>query len=282
MPELPEVETVRLGLERRVLGRTICAVEVLGPYVIRGDPGRFCWGLTGRRVVRLQRKGKTLALELEISDSLPPAYLLVRLGMTGQLVVARRESPVSPHTHIRMLLDGGPDELRYRDPRRFGKLSFCTAQEAQQVLLSLGPDALEMTQAEFERALQGRRGAVKSWLMNQHVLAGLGNIYADESLFEARIHPETPAGNLRKPARRELYLAIHRVLRKAVALQGTTFRDYMDIEGNPGNFEPLLSAYRRTGQPCRRCGAPIRRVIVSGRSSHFCPRCQRRPRRQMK
>ncbi|MGH9344536.1 MAG: bifunctional DNA-formamidopyrimidine glycosylase/DNA-(apurinic or apyrimidinic site) lyase [Terriglobia bacterium] len=281
MPELPEVETVRLGLERRVLGRTISEVQIVSPRVVRGDPNRFRRGIKGRLVSSLRRKGKTLALELSFADSRAPDYLLIRLGMTGQLVVAQHDAPVLPHTHVRMALDGGADELRYRDPRRFGMLRYCTAREAEQVFGSLGPDALEMTAAEFERAICGRRGAVKSWLMNQRVLAGLGNIYADEALFEARIHPETPAGRILKPARMKLYAAIQAVLRHAVSLQGTSFRDYIDIEGRQGGFEPLLRAYRRTGQPCSRCGTPIRKVIVSGRSSHFCPRCQRPPGRRL-
>lgn len=276
MPELPEVETVRQGLERRVLGRTISDVRVVSPHVVRGDPGRFQRGIEGARVSSLRRKGKTLALELAFADSRAPEYLLIRLGMTGQLVVARHDATVLPHTHVRMALDAGDEELRYRDPRRFGMLRYCTAREAEKVFGSLGPDALEMTESEFESAISGRRGAVKSWLLNQHVLAGLGNIYADEALFEAQIHPETPAGRIPKPARLRLYNAIQGVLRHAVSLQGTSFRDYIDIEGRQGAFEPLLRAYHRTGEPCPRCGATIRKVTISGRSSHFCPRCQRR------
>lgn len=276
MPELPEVETVRRGLERRVLGRTITKVAIAGPHVVRGDVRRFARGIEGGRVSNLRRKGKTLALELIFADSRPSAYLLIRLGMTGQLVVAWRSDAVPPHTHVHMALDDGDEELRYRDPRRFGMLRFCTAAEAERAFGLLGPDALEMTEAEFERAIAGRRGAVKSWLMNQRVLAGLGNIYADEALFEARIHPETPAGNIRKAARQRLFSAIRSVLRHAVSLQGTSFRDYIDIEGRPGGFEPQLRAYQRTGAPCPRCGALIRRVVVSGRSSHYCPRCQRK------
>lgn len=276
MPELPEVETVRRGLERRVLGRTISKVEIAGPRVIRGDVSRFERGIAGARVSSLRRKGKTLALELSMAGSKPPEYLLIRLGMTGQLVVVQRAGALLPHTHIRMALDEGAEELRYRDPRRFGMLRLCTAKEAERIFSSLGPDALEMTESEFESAIGGRRGAVKSWLMNQRVIAGLGNIYADEALFESRIHPETPAGSIGKPARKRLFSAIQSVLRHAVSLQGTSFRDYIDIEGRQGAFEPQLRAYQRTGMPCPRCGALIRRVIVSGRSSHFCPRCQRK------
>lgn len=276
MPELPEVETVRRGLERRVVGRTITKVEIAGPHVIRGDIRRFARGIEGGRVSSSRRKGKTLALELVFADARPHSYLLIRLGMTGQLVVAGRGDALPPHTHIRMALDDGAEELRYRDPRRFGMLRFCTAAEAERIFGLLGPDALEMTNAEFERAIAGRRGVVKSWLMNQRVLAGLGNIYADESLFEARIHPQTPAGSIGKAARQRLFSAIQAVLQRAVSLQGTSFRDYIDIEGRPGGFEPQLRVYQRTGAPCPRCGTPIRRVVVAGRSSHYCPRCQRK------
>ncbi|MGH9407440.1 MAG: bifunctional DNA-formamidopyrimidine glycosylase/DNA-(apurinic or apyrimidinic site) lyase [Terriglobia bacterium] len=276
MPELPEVETVRRGLDRHLPGRILSAVEILCPAVIRGNPEDFRRGVEGQRVARLTRKGKALVIEFSPPDSSPPGCLVVRLGMTGQVLLSRRDSPLLPHTHVRVILDGGPDELRYRDARRFGSLRYCTKLEAERILNSLGPDALEATPREFERALEGRRGAIKSWLMNQRMLAGLGNIYADEALFAAHIHPETPAGAIGADARRRLYRAIRNVLRRAVERQGTSFRDYTDIEGNPGNFEPLLRAYGRTGQPCRRCATPIRRRIVSGRSSHFCPRCQRR------
>jgi len=279
MPELPEVETVRRGLERRVLGRTISAVQVLSPWVIRSDPRSFAREIGGCRVEGLRRKGKTLALELESGNSAPCRYLIVRLGMTGQLTLTPSESPLLPHTHVRLLLDDDGEELRYRDPRRFGMLRCSTPAEAEKIFRSLGPDALEISQKEFEQALRGRRGAIKGWLLDQSMLAGLGNIYADEALFEARIHPQTPAGKIPDNARILLHKAIRKVLQRAVNLQGTSFRDYIDIEGRPGNFEPRLRVYGREDKPCPRCSTPIRRVLVCGRSSHFCPRCQPRPRR---
>ncbi|MGH9437558.1 MAG: zinc finger domain-containing protein, partial [Terriglobia bacterium] len=181
---------------------------------------------------------------------------------------------IPPHTHVRMLLDEGKDELRYRDPRRFGMLRCCTLAERDKMMRQLGPDALRITLKQFREALRGRRGAIKAWLLNQRSVAGIGNIYADESLFASHIHPETPAGELSLSASRSLHRAVKEVLRKAVALQGTSFRDYIDIDGNPGNFEPRLSVYGKTGQPCPRCGKPIVRVIICGRSSHLCPGCQ--------
>jgi len=206
-----------------------------------------------------------------------PRYLLVRLGMTGQFTVAPQGAPLEPHTHVRILFEGGAEEIRYRDARRFGRLRCCTREQLDQVFASLGPDAPEITLEQFFRAMQGRRGAVKAWLLNQKMLAGLGNIYADEALFEAGIHPLAQPGRIAEAAARRLHRAVRSVLSRAVALQGTTLRDYIDIEGRPGNFQPRLKVYQRTGEPCRRCGHDIRRVVVGGRSSHFCPRCQPRP-----
>ncbi len=278
MPELPEVETVRRGLERRVTGRRIGPIEVLNPLVIRGEPDAFRDFLEGRRIGSVRRKGKTLAISLASNGS-EAGHLMVRLGMTGQLVVSARHAPILPHTHVRISLGEDGEELRFRDPRRFGMLRCCTACETQRVFGALGPDALEITSRQFQHTLRGRSGAIKGWLLNQRMLSGLGNIYADEALFAARIHPKTPAGALSGTAAQALLLVVRRVLRRAVKLQGTSFRDYVDIEGHPGQFEPRLQAYARTGLPCPRCGVTIRRVVVCGRSSHFCPACQRPGRR---
>lgn len=276
MPELPEVETVRQGLERRVLGRRISAIRVLRPGTVRGQPASW---MEGRRVAGFHRKGKTLIMELSGEGSRPRADLIVRLGMTGRLVLNPREAPLLPHTHACISLDDGREELRYCDPRRFGMLRLSTPQETEQMLHSLGPDALEVTESEFTGRMGKRHGAIKGWLLNQQVLSGLGNIYADEALFAARVHPQTPAGKVSKPARRALYRAVRNILRRAIALQGTTFRDYIDIEGRPGKFMSRLQVYGRAGQPCRRCNNTVQRIVICGRSSHFCPSCQHRPRK---
>jgi formamidopyrimidine-DNA glycosylase len=276
MPELPEVETVSQGLRKRALGRRILAVEVRHPGVIIGSPEQFAAELEGSTIVAVQRKGKALALELEAKNA-PPRYLLVRLGMTGQFTVTSREAPLEPHTHVLLAL-GDREELRFRDVRRFGRLRACTPGEVQAAFARLGPDAQQMTEKQFLAAMRARRGAIKSWLMNQQLLAGLGNIYADESLYVAGIHPLAQPGRVSPPKARRLFRAVRRVLDHAVKLQGTSFRDYVDIEGRPGNFEPRLRVYQRTGQPCRRCGHPIRRIVIAGRSSHFCSACQPRPR----
>ncbi len=278
MPELPEVETVLRGLAARALRRRITAVEIRHPAVIVGSVEDFTGTVRGALIRQLKRKGKALAMELAPQSVGPPRHLLLRLGMTGQFVVARRDAPLQPHTHVVLSLDDGAEELRYRDTRRFGRLRCCTADELEEIFGRLGPDAQRIDEAQFLGALKNRRGAIKSWLMNQQFLSGLGNIYADEALFLGRVHPLTQAGRLSPEAAHRLYRAVRKVLDHAVALQGTSFRDYIDIDGRPGNFLPRLRVYQRTGEPCRRCRRPIRRLIVAGRSTHFCPKCQPRPR----
>jgi len=278
MPELPEVETVAEGLRRRALGRSVVSVEIRHPAVIVGSVEEFASTLEGRTLSHVSRKGKALALELSAAGDTPPRFLLVRLGMTGQFTVAPAEAPLEPHTHVRITLDGGREELRFRDVRRFGRLRSCTREELEKVLGGLGPDAQLVTEAQFLAAMRGRHGAIKSWLMNQNLLAGLGNIYADESLFRAGIHPLAQPGRVSYAKAVRLYQSVRKVLDRAVRHGGTTFSDYLDAEGRPGEFLKMLRVYQRTGKPCRRCRTSIRRVVIAGRSSHFCPRCQPAPR----
>jgi len=278
MPELPEVETILRGLKARALGRRITAVEVGHPQAIAGAATDFVGDVQGRVIRSLKRKGKALAVELAGQDGRPPRYLLMRMGMTGQVTVGPCHQPLAPHTHVRLRLDDGQEEIRFRDPRRFGRIRCCTREQLDQILAKLGPDAQQITEEQFLGAMRGRQGAIKSWLTNQQMLAGLGNIYADEALYMARLHPLTPVGRVLRDAARRLYRAVRQVLARAVALQGTSFRDYIDIEGRPGSYQPRLRVYQRTGEPCRRCKTKIRRIVIAGRSSHFCPRCQPRPR----
>jgi formamidopyrimidine-DNA glycosylase len=278
MPELPEVETVAQGLRRRALGRRIVSVEIRHAAVIAGSTEDFVSTLEGRTLTKVSRTGKAIAVELMADNGLPPHFLLVRLGMTGQLTVVPHEAPIEPHTHVFMHLDDGREELRFRDARRFGRLRSLTLAELEKVMGTLGPDAQKVTEPQFLAAMKNRKGAIKSWLMNQNLVAGLGNIYADEALFEARIHPLTRPGRVSADKAHQLYKAVRKVLDRAVALGGTTFSDYMDIEGRPGAFLSKLKVYQHTGEPCRRCKQAIRRIVVGGRSSHFCPQCQPRPR----
>ncbi len=278
MPELPEVENVAQGLRRRALGRRIVSVEIRHTAVIAGSSEEFVSTLEGRKLSNVSRTGKAIAVELTSDNGLPPHFLLVRLGMTGQLTVTPHDAPIEPHTHVFMLLDDGREELRFRDARRFGRLRSLTLAELEKVMGALGPDAQKVTEAHFLAAMKCRKGAIKSWLMNQNLVAGLGNIYADEALFEARIHPLSQPGRVSNDKALLLYKAVRKVLDRAVALGGTTFSDYMDIEGRPGAFLNKLKVYQHTGEPCRRCKHAIRRIVVGGRSSHFCPHCQPKPR----
>src|SRR6266568_208106 len=281
MPELPEVETVTRGLREHALGKCFETVEVRHPAVIVGPPDAFAESLRGRRIESVERKGKVLFVALA-RDGESPRYLVVRLGMTGQLTLQAREAALEPHTHVRIALGGGQMELRFRDVRRFGSLRSLAREELDKFLARLGPDAERATVDEFLAAMRGRRGALKSWLMNQQALAGLGNIYADEALFEARLHPLAQPGRVSRAKALALHRAMRNVLARAVERQGTSFRDYLDIEGRPGKFRVRLTVYQRAGEPCRRCRTKIRRVVIAGRSSHFCPRCQPRPRRTAK
>jgi formamidopyrimidine-DNA glycosylase len=278
MPELPEVETVAQGLRRRALGRRIASVEVRHASIIAGSAEEFVSTLEGRTLTNVARTGKAIAVELAADDGSAPRFLLVRLGMTGQLTVAPHDAPVEPHTHVFITLDDGREELRFRDARRFGRLRSLTQAELEEVFGSLGPDAQRVTEPQFLAAMRGRKGAIKSWLMNQNLVAGLGNIYADEALFEARIHPLSQPGRVSADKARQLYKAVQKVLERAVRLGGTTFSDYLDIEGRPGAFLSKLRVYQHNGEPCRRCGHTIRRMVIGGRSSHFCAHCQPRPR----
>lgn len=291
MPELPEVETVRRGLESRVLGRRVVNVEVRHPQIILGSPESFAEQTRGV-IRRLERKGKAIAIELGAAtrgrttqsrsrrdggQDPPVGYILLRLGMTGQVTVVPRDYPLESHTHVRLELDNG-EEIRYRDIRRFGRLGFCTSDQIKSVFAAMGPDAPSMAAEEFVANLKDRRTPIKNWLLNQGRLAGVGNIYADESLFVARVHPLTEAGSLKRPVALKLHRAVVSVLRQAVAKQGTSMRDYIDIDGNPGRYASKLKVYQRAGESCARCGSTIQRIVLGGRSSHFCPNCQRRPR----
>jgi formamidopyrimidine-DNA glycosylase len=276
MPELPEVETVLRGLNQRVVGSCVEAVEILNPLVITGSPDRFPIEISGRTIAGIRRKGKTLAIELAGRNGDASQYLLVRLGMTGQVLVSAKERPLQPHTHVRLVLEGGTQDIRYRDVRRFGRLRSCTEEELHAIWNQLGPDAPDISETQFFESTRGRRGSIKAWLLNQRMLSGLGNIYADEALFRARIHPLAQPGRLTRQRVRRLHRAVKEVLKRAVELQGTSFRDYIDIEGRPGNFSSRLQVYQRTGEPCRCCGRAIRRLLIAGRSSHFCPHCQPR------
>jgi len=277
MPELPEVETVVRGLRAVLPGRRILSVR-LGKTDFIDDPAAIEQRLPGTRVRSVERNGKFLVIALEASDnSLPSLSLLVHLGMTGSLVTRPAEAPAPPHTHVFFGLDDGR-ELRYTDPRRFGRMQLL--ENGAQALAHLGHDPLEATEAEFAAAIGGRRARIKALLLDQHVLRGMGNIYTDESLWRAHIHPMRIGAGLTKQEVRKLYRVVQSVLREAIRFRGSSISDYVDAEGQRGWFQQRHRVYDREGKKCVRCGAAIRREIVAGRGSYFCPRCQRAPRAQ--
>ena len=277
MPELPEVETVARGLRAALPGRRILTVS-LGKTDFIDDPAALEQTLPGCRITAVRRHGKFLVLDLESAhaDDARPS-LLVHLGMTGQLVVCPSEAPVMPHTHVFLALDDGR-ELRYTDIRRFGRMRIVADAARESTLGELGLDPLEATEQEFTSKLRGRRARIKALLLDQRVLRGMGNIYSDESLWRARIHPARLGSTLKPRELRNLHRAVRAVLLEAIRLRGSSVSDYVDSDGQRGEFQLRHRVYQRTGKKCVRCGTKIRRAIVAGRSSHFCPRCQPAPR----
>jgi len=274
MPELPEVETVVRGLRPRLQGRRIVRLEVRQPLVIRGSLSGFRRAVSGARVGRIRRYGKHIVLELRAgSNHARPVYWVVHLGMTGQFYVCRPEAPRLKHTHVVARLSSG-EQLRYRDPRRFGKMLLLREDQLADYFAPLGPEPLRLSFERFARLFAGRRAPVKNLLLNQNRLRGLGNIYANEALFVAGIHPARPAASLTREELERLYRDMRVVLRRAIAEQGTTVADYRTAEGEPGDYQNFLRVYDREGQPCPRCGSTIERLVLAGRSAHFCPQCQ--------
>jgi formamidopyrimidine-DNA glycosylase len=277
MPELPEVETVARGLQAVLPGRRILEVR-LGKTDFIEDPAAIEQQLPGSRIRGVRRHGKVLVVDLEATDGSAPSYsLLIHLGMTGQIVVCPPETPVAPHTHAFFSLDDGR-EMRYRDIRRFGSMRLVSDGRRDQVLGGLGLDPLEASEDEFRAAIHARRARIKALLLDQHVFRGMGNIYTDESLWRARIHPMRLGANLKDEELHRLCKAVRAVLMEAIRLRGSSVSDYVDSEGRRGEFQQRHRVYQREGKKCFRCGALIRRAIVAGRSSYFCPRCQRPPR----
>ena len=273
MPELPEVETIVRDLRPRVVGRTFTRFRALtaAPTPVRDmTPAQLDAALRGRRIESIERRGKYLLFVL--SGGLT---LVAHLRMTGALLHRRPSDEADAYTRVVLSLDDGT-ELRFADLRRFGTLRL--VEDAEQALGTLGVEPLgpEFTVERLARLAGTRTSApVKSFLMDQAVAAGMGNIYADESLFVARIDPRRAAASLKKAEVKRLHGAIRAVLEQGVANRGVSFRNYRDVAGNAGNNQHYVSVFRRTGQPCDMCGTAIERVKLGGRSTHFCPRCQR-------
>ncbi|MEW5900492.1 MAG: bifunctional DNA-formamidopyrimidine glycosylase/DNA-(apurinic or apyrimidinic site) lyase [Acidobacteriota bacterium] len=275
MPELPEVETIVRGLRPRLVGRTIKTIAVTHPLLLRDTGSSVLNSFAGKRVVGLRRRGKMILL-----DCSGGLTLVFHLKMTGQLLFRRQDEPLDKHTHGVISFHSAGHGLRFRDIRKFGFILGVKTAELYRrgELRRLGPEPLELDFASFLSRLEGRRGRLKSLLLNQNMIAGIGNIYADEILFEARLHPLTQVARLRRPKLLKLWAAVSVILRKAVFFRGTSVRDYRDGNGLEGSFQNHLRVYGREGLPCLSCGTPVRRLVLGGRSSFFCPRCQRKPR----
>jgi formamidopyrimidine-DNA glycosylase len=296
MPELPEVETIAAGVHARVHGARIVRVWTSGkPQTFKSPEPEIAAALTGARIESVRRVGKTIVMTVQRNNT--PSELLIHLGMTGRLLVSAPEIPLAPHTHAILTLSGAPyridapqkidapgvtaaREIRFVDPRRFGRISLHAPQPTtgnQQPATFSGPgsEPLTISLADFIALFHPRRTPIKAALLNQSLLHGIGNIYADESLFRAAIRPTRQAARLTRAELACLRTALVEVLRHAIRLGGSSVSDYVDAEGARGFFQLQHRVYRRTGLPCLVCATPIRRITLAGRSTHFCPHCQR-------
>jgi formamidopyrimidine-DNA glycosylase len=296
MPELPEVETIARGLAVRVTGDVIESVWLGSkPEPLKSPPSEIVKTLESSRISGVRRVGKHIVIDLHSTrvagaplrprsgqasparkpgraTKRPPtstdAQWIVHLGMTGRMLVCKPEDPVEKHTHAIARLKSGR-ELRFVDPRRFGRLSVARGFQAP------GSEPLEVELGRFVSLFQGRKTPIKSALLNQKLLSGVGNIYADESLFRAGIRPRRRAASLTQEDLRRLYPSVREVLREAIALGGSSISDYVDSNGEEGFFQLQHRVYGREGDPCLVCKTPIKRIVIAGRSSHYCPKCQR-------
>jgi len=310
MPELPEVETIARGLANRVIGDTIESVWLGSkPEPLKSSAAEIAATLESRRIAAVRRVGKHIVLDLEFARAsggpfrqaqgtlLPvpgrnrirdshgvkkpagrsarptpsptpaTAQWIVHLGMTGRLLVCQPDAEVAKHTHAVVKLTSGR-ELRFVDPRRFGRLSVAHGFEAA------GSEPLKVQLDQFVSLFRGRKTPIKSALLNQKLLSGVGNIYADESLFRAGIRPRRRAASLTRVDLRRLYQAVQKVLQEAISLGGSSVSDYVDADGEEGSFQLQHRVYGREGEPCPDCKTGIKRVVIAGRSSHYCPKCQ--------
>jgi formamidopyrimidine-DNA glycosylase len=292
LPELPEVEVVRAGLEAHVVGRTITAVEVLHPRPLRrhvAGPDDFVAALSGRTVTAARRRGKYLWLPLDNGDA-----ILAHLGMSGQMLVQRASAPPERHLRVRFRLDcspnglhgdeGEPLELRFVDQRMFGGLALSPGGAelpAEIAHIARDPMDAEFDDDAFVARVRRRTSGIKRLLLDQTLISGVGNIYADEALWLAQLHGDRPGNRLRRADAVSLLAGVRTVMAAALAQGGTSFDAlYVNVNGESGYFDRSLEVYGREGEPCSRCGTPVVRVPFMNRSSYFCPRCQPRPRRR--
>jgi formamidopyrimidine-DNA glycosylase len=268
MPELPEVETIVRSLHPKAVGRTIDAVRVLRPDIIQPANLDLALKIKSRTIVHLHRRGKKIVFELDDANR-----FYIHLGMSGRLTIDPPDSPIRPHTHLILQIAAG--EIRFVDPRRFGGVFWLGSDGSADT--GLGPEPLNLQSKHLARRLTKTSRSIKTALLDQKVLAGLGNIYADEALFTAGIDPRIPADKLSPAQISRLNRSIKTVLNRAIRHRGSTLRDYRDADGRPGSFQKIHRVYDREGKPCVVCGTPIARIVLGGRSTHFCPKCGNAP-----
>ena len=270
MPELPEVETTRRGIAPLLVGKTVQRVVVRERRLRWPVSPALSRGLADATVRGVRRRGKYLLIDTARGTA------IVHLGMSGSLRIVDADQPPFAHDHLDLVLAGGK-AIRFTDPRRFGSWSWTTRDPAEHPLLAhLGPEPLDdaFDGAHLHARSRGRKSAVKNFIMDGRIVVGVGNIYASEALWAARIHPRRAAGRIARSRYDALADAIKTVLARAIEQGGTTLRDYAQSDGNPGYFAVKLNVYERAGKPCKRCGTPIRSEVIGQRSSYFCPTCQ--------
>ncbi len=275
MPELPEVETIARGLAQNLTGDVIESVWLGNkPEPLKSPPGEIVRTLEQARIAGVRRVGKHIVVDLSrespvASRKKKQAQWIVHLGMTGRLLIAKPEQELPKHTHAILRLRSGR-ELRFVDPRRFGRLAV-----VRQTFQAPGSEPLDVGFELFTGLFRKRKTPIKSALLNQKLLSGIGNIYADESLFRARVRPRRRAASLTRAELQRLYNALQEVLNEAIAAGGSSVSDYVDSNGDAGFFQFQHRVYGCEGEPCRVCRAPIKRIVIAGRSAHYCPRCQK-------
>lgn len=270
MPELPEVECVRRTLDPSLSGRRISRVRVGMDKLARPNPQAFRRGLSGKLITGTSRHGKLLLALLEGGG-----YWCMHLGMTGQMIIADRR-PQAKHIHIAVSFDDGGPKLYYRDIRQFGYMAYAKDQKALQEgpLANFGPDAQKIPLEEFIARMRGRKAPIKSLLLDQRILAGVGNIYADESLHRAHLSPLARPIDLDDSHLAELHHQLGLTLDQALAQGGSSIQNFVDAKGRAGTFQHAHRVYQCTGQPCPNCGHAVERIVLGGRSTHYCPNCQ--------
>ncbi|KPL03127.1 MAG: hypothetical protein AMJ90_04000 [candidate division Zixibacteria bacterium SM23_73_2] len=271
MPELPEVQTIVDALKKSIIGKKIKSVDIDCSRVFSQSKVSFKKGLKGKKIKNIKRRGKFLIIDLTENQT-----LLIHLGMTGGIFFSNKNQSHKKHDHL-IIKFSDKTQIRYHDPRKFGKVIKVTSSNINKIpeITKLGPEPLEISQSEFVDIFENKKGRIKTTLLNQRVLAGLGNIYSDEALFDAKIHPLTKTDRLKEKKLLQLHSSIQKILKNAIKAGGSSIDDYLNIDGEMGLFQFQHKVYGREGEPCKVCGAKIKRIRISQRSSFYCPRCQK-------